>query len=212
MKQKAKDNSLNKWFMGFIPVLAALTILVSGCNRGNGEISLEEMLAQGQNGTMETNSTLPEQEIQGDKQIEDTPLSTVWVHICGAVEMPGIYELPAKSRVYDAVALAGGFTAGADTTYYNLAAMVSDGMKIEIPAQADGRVSNTNEGDNGLVNINTATLEQLQTLPGIGQSRATDIIAYREKNGSFKNTAEIMKVSGIKEALYEKIKDLITVE
>lgn len=224
MKDKTKENRLRNWYAFsaflFLALCTMLTGIVSGCGSGTGEVSLEEMLAQGQESTKEDGNGLTEAEVQVDKQAESALQATVWVHICGEVQRPGIYELPEGSMVYDGVARAGGFTEKADTTYYNLAATVSGGMKIEIPSKqnsgenssAETATSGDGHGDTGLVNINTATSEVLQTLPGIGASRAADIIAYREKNGGFGDTADIMKVSGIKEATYEKIKDYITVE
>lgn len=143
------------------------------------------------------------------------------VHICGAVNRPGVYTLEAKSRIYQAVARAGGFREDADQDYLNQADLVMDGMKIYIPTESevesvgkanDWSVSGSSmEGDSLLVNINTAGEELLCTLPGVGSSKARNIIAYREKNGEFKQIEDIMNVEGIKDGLFQKIKDSITV-
>jgi len=163
--------------------------------------------------------------------------SQVVVYVCGAVKDPGVYELEAGSRLDDAVKAAGGFDDEADRTYVNLAAVCEDGIKLYIPTEqeiaklADGdrtidklaKVSGSTSGgpealggalaaeDNGLININTATKEELTSLPGIGGGYADRIIAYRSEKGAFKSIEDIKKVSGIKDKLFSKIKDKITV-
>lgn len=134
---------------------------------------------------------------------------SVWVHICGEVAVPGVYEVETGSRIYDVLLAAGGFTREADQKAVNLAGEVSDGLQIVIPSAAETAASE-NSGDSRLVNINTASKEELCTLPGIGESRAADIISYRETYGPFLTGEDIMKVSGIKTSVYEKIKDNIT--
>ena len=148
------------------------------------------------------------------------------VHICGAVCAPGVYELPQGSRIIDAVEAAGGFASDAAQDARNLAESIADGSMIRIPtfleAQEESReVTEIYDSGKeelsaaaeqaGLVNINTADAAVLQTLPGIGESRAAAIIAYREQNGAFTCIEDIMKVSGIKQAAFEKLKDRITV-
>lgn len=175
-------------------------------------------------------------QLREDKQSrEDMPL--VCVHVCGLVCMPGVYGLPAGSRIYEAIEAAGGFSEEAVPDYLNLAQVLEDGMKIQVPdrEQAEewkaqglsqpgisaGAVSagvqtpggtGTGEGSaKARVNLNTASREELMTLRGIGASRAEDIIHYREAFGGFKSIEDIMNVSGIKDAAFEKIKDSITV-
>ena len=161
------------------------------------------------------------------------------VHVCGAVEQPGVYELPPESRIYQAIVLAGGMNADADPDFLNQADYVFDGEKIYVPTreeteQMDTRqqtVTQPSEGTaerltkeqtgnrqksgetetSGLVNLNTASEEQLCTLPGIGSSKAKSIIAYREEHGSFDRIEGIMNVAGIKDGLFQKIKAYITV-
>ena len=166
---------------------------------------------------------------------EDMPL--VYIHVCGLVCTPGVYGLPAGSRVYEAIEAAGGFSEAAVPDYLNLAQVLEDGMKIQVPdrEQAEewkarglaqsgisaGAVSagvqtpgGTGTGEGGakaMVNLNTASKEELMTLRGIGESRAEDIIHYREAFGGFRSIEDIMNVSGIKDAAFEKIKDSITV-
>lgn len=147
------------------------------------------------------------------------------VHVCGAVEQPGVYELPPGSRIYQAIDLAGGMNTDADPDFLNQADYVFDGEKIYVPTreeteQMDTRLTNEQNGNrqkagesgaSGLVNLNTASEEQLCTLPGIGSSKARSIIAYREEHGSFERIAGIMDVAGIKDGLFQKIKAYITV-
>lgn len=139
---------------------------------------------------------------------------TFFVHICGEVVVPGVYEVAAGSRIYDVLQLAGGFTDKAAEEYLNLAAPVTDGMQIVILSEEEAEAEKERQLKEvkGLVNINTASVEELCTLPGIGESRAQDIVAYRTANGNFKEPQDIMQVSGIKSALYEKLKDKICVE
>ena len=146
------------------------------------------------------------------------------MYICGEVINPGVYELSGDSRIYEAVDAAGGFTENAARECVNLASKVSDGMQITIynreeaaslPAGGTSAGKNSGQdqmsGSSSLVNLNTATKEELMTLKGIGEAKAEDIIRYREKSGGFKKIEDIMKISGIKENGFQKIKDSITV-
>lgn len=137
----------------------------------------------------------------------------IYVHVCGAVLTPGVVEVPEGSRAQTAVEAAGGFREDADRDYMNLAAPVSDGEQLCIPTLEEVRVQREQlkEEESGRVNLNTADISRLCTLPGIGESRAGDIVAYRQEHGGFGQIEEIMKVPGIKESTFEKIKDLITV-
>lgn len=171
-----------------------------------------------------------------DASSEET--KTLVVHICGAVSAPGVYELPAGSRIIDAVEAGGGFLPEADEACCNLAEEIVDGCQIYIMTKsescADGqtekkagiqtspdsdmqttdrnvRSNSTPALENGLVNLNTADVAALMTLPGIGESRAKAIISYREQHGAFAKIEDIMKISGIKQAAFSKIKDKITV-
>lgn len=170
-----------------------------------------------------------------DASSEET--KTLVVHICGAVSAPGVYELPAGSRIIDAVEAGGGFLPEADEACCNLAEEIVDGCQIYIMTKtescADGqtekkagiqtspdsdmqttdrnvRSNSATALENGLVNLNTADAA-LMTLPGIGESRAKAIISYREQHGAFAQIEDIMKISGIKQAAFSKIKDKITV-
>lgn len=141
----------------------------------------------------------------------------VIVYVTGAVPRPGVYALPKNARVQDAISAAGGFLAEAEKADINLAALLDDGQKLDIPYIEGGSpviatpvaavVTVTTE----LVNINTASAGELDALPGIGPTTAQKIIEYREQNGPFVNTEDIINVSGIGPGTYERIKDLISV-
>ena len=134
------------------------------------------------------------------------PLS---VHITGSVVSPGVYDLPQGSRVVDAINAAGGFLPIADQEQVNLAAILEDGSKINIEKRA---AYSSGGGGSGRININTATLDELDTLPGIGPSTAQAIIDHRRQFGNFQRTDELTDVSGIGPSTYDRIKDLITVD
>ena len=144
---------------------------------------------------------------------------TVQVYVCGEVAAPGVYQLKDGMRICDAVEAAGGLTKAASREYWNLAEKLSDGQMIYFPTEEEARerkasaeaAGATVEESDGRIDINTADAAQLVTIPGIGETRAAAILAYREKNGPFAKVEDIMQVSGIKSALFEKMKDYITI-
>ena len=154
-----------------------------------------------------------EENIDTNDTAEEEP-GNICVFVCGAVMNPGIVELPSGSRVADALEKAGGFTENADTSYVNLASVLTDGQKVYFPEEGEVIRESAEEeqpgrGGAGKININTADKDLLCSLPGIGDAKAEAIIAYREENGGFSDIGDIMNVSGIGESLYEKIRDLI---
>ena len=150
---------------------------------------------------------------------------TLFVYVCGEVSRPGVYELPENSRVYQALDAAGGMTEAADRKMINQAELLSDGQQITVysveetsapgfSGTAAGIPSGTQQpgsGNSGKININTAGKEELMKLSGIGESRAEDIIRYREEHGKFSSAEDIQNVSGIGEKSFQKIKDQIEV-
>ncbi len=156
---------------------------------------------------------------------------SIFVYICGAVRMPGVYELEGGSRVYQAVQAAGGLTEDADTRLINQAQLLTDGQQITVytveearTIQESGGIAGTDPSGNaasengasgdaasGKVNINQAGEEELTTLPGIGEAKARAIISYREENGGFSSIEEIKNVEGIKDKLFSQISELIEV-
>lgn len=135
----------------------------------------------------------------------------IYVHVSGQVISPGVYKLPKGARVHQAIDLAGGPTLEGDLQKLNLAQMVSDGQKITVPSVHEEVITEPNQQINGKININAASKESLETLPGIGPAKAIAIISYREQNGPFGKIEDIQKVSGIGPATFNQIKDLIIV-
>jgi competence protein ComEA len=144
------------------------------------------------------------------------------VYITGAVERPGVYRVPRDSRLVDAVALAGGFLEGADVTQINLAEKLEDGKQIAIPGMSNFPTPQLVIGGGGLlvtptppagepVNINTASVDLLVELPGIGPTTAQKIVDYRDENGPFERVEDLLKIPGIGPETLEKIRGLITV-
>lgn len=164
------------------------------------------------------------------KEEENTSIKKITVDIKGMVNNPGVYEVDSDSRINDVIALAGGLKEGADTSNINLAKIVSDEMTIIVysteevlekfkqevcicncPYIVNDACIGEDNDDNNLININTASIEELTTLTGIGDVKAEAIIKYRNEVGKFKTKEEILNVDGIGESLFEKIKDDITV-
>lgn len=139
----------------------------------------------------------------------DKQISTIYVYVCGAVQTEGVYQLPDGSRVYEAISAAGGFRADAATTQVNQAEILEDEMTVYVPTISEG--TEAFQQKESKININKASKEELMTLPGVGESRAESIIRFREENGKFEAIEDIKQVSGIKDALFENIKDLIKV-
>jgi competence protein ComEA len=147
-------------------------------------------------------------------------LSPLFVDVSGAVLHPGVYSVSRNARVQDAINAAGGLSRNADAEKINLAAGLEDGQKIVVPEKISQPVNNNSSASGNssqpvtgtLININTADLALLDTLPGIGPSTAQKIIDYRNQHGAFQTIEEIMNVPNIGPATFEKIKDLITVE
>jgi competence protein ComEA len=152
------------------------------------------------------------------------------VNVSGEVKNPGVYSHSPESRVQDTIQAAGGVTTQGNSSGLNLAALLEDGIRVQVPAQTPTETpapitgTNAKEQQNSsqptsppvqssstLININTASQEELETLSGIGPATALKIIALREENDSFTSIEEIQKVSGIGPAAFEKIKDFITV-
>ncbi len=156
----------------------------------------------------EESASVPGQEVS-------TEASRIFVHVCGAVNAPGVYELAAGSRYQDAVRAAGGFAENAEETFLNLATVLTDGEQLRVPTveeAASREASREQEAEaDSRVDINQAGREELMTLPGIGEVRAEAILQYREENGPFSSVEELMNVPGIKESTFGQIKEKIKV-
>lgn len=151
----------------------------------------------------------------------------VTVYVCGAVREEGVYTLSEGSRMKDAVEMAGGFREDAAREAVNLAARISDEAQIYVPTEEEaekgitavtavpaepGKTADSADSEGKTkVNLNTAGKEELMTLPGIGESKAADILSYREQSGGFRKTEDLMQIPGIKQGVYDKLKDRITI-
>lgn len=192
------------------------------------EDELKESDADGGEETEKAEDTKKVEEAPKAEDAKEAESEMVFVDVCGAVNVPGVYQLPAGSRVFQAVEMAGGFREDAERYLINQADIVSDGQQIriftreearsmEIQEAVPGEASQENTGEeearvSDQVNINRADKTVLMTIPGIGESKAEAIIAYRNIHGNFSSVEELMQVEGIKEKTYEKLKDKITVD
>lgn len=180
--------------------------------------SKEENLNVSNTNELEVENSSNEEDVEAEE-------SKIKVHISGAVKNEGVYELEGDARIIDAIEKAGGTLEIADMKNVNLASKLEDGMKIYIPKQGE-EVTNNNqeveenialentpkENSKGKININKASKEELDTLPGIGESTAEKIINYREEHKSFKSIEELKEVKGIGDAKFEEIKDLVDIK
>lgn len=155
-----------------------------------------------------------------DRQMSSSS-ETVIVDIKGAVKIEGVYEVRSNERLAKVIDKAGGFTEDADKTSVNLAQKVSDEMMVYVARQDENKsllIANSSssatisDSTSGIVNINTATQEELQTISGIGEKRAKDIVAYREQNGLFKSVDELSNISGIGTKTLEKLKSEVSID
>jgi len=208
-----------KWMLGAIIAIAFVFILwpkLFPASQTTEPKAFQKLVVDEEEGEVD-------ESIESDSEIEKEvhlPPATVLIDIKGAVKLPGVYELANGERIIDAVDKAGGFMASADTRKVNLAALLVDEMVIYVPEEGEevevlSLVENTSGVDGkdtgqGKVNINTATVEELTTLSGIGPSKANAILEYREENGLFKSVDELVNVTGIGEKSLEKIRDTIT--
>lgn len=196
-------------------MLAVLLIgaagVLSGCGRPpvEGELLIQEESVSVEQVVEETAGTAQE--------------AVLYVQICGQVLHPGVYAVEEGTRLFQVVERAGGLTKEAAADYLNLAEEARDGMKILVPSQSEVEASEI-PGHSGLtgavetspegtpkINLNTATKDQLMTLKGIGEAKASDIIKYRTEQGPFRQIEDIKEIPGIKDAAFEKIRESITV-
>lgn len=229
---KKKQNSKKYLCVVCVLIFALLDpVLLCGCASTQDEVALELVESEStvpQNMTQmsekEADTKTQMQEIEIPLERESAP-QQVYIYLCGAVALPGVYCLAEGSRLYEAVELAGGLTQEADENCLNMARQITDGEQIVI-LTLDEAASLKEAGaymyptaaaqasapqEAGLVNINTATVPELTSVSGIGESRAQAIIDYREKNGRFGSIEDIKNVDGIKDGLFSKIKDKITI-
>ena len=192
------------WFSALAAALVA-----AGC-AGKDEESLEELSVSAESET-EKEGAVPQE--------EQEPAETVYVYVCGAVNAPGVYELKKDARVFEAITLAGGMTAEAAPEAVSQARTVADGEQIYVPTVREVQMQGSGVEDivtgnadvSGKVNINTAGKDELMTLTGIGEAKAQSILDYREEHGQFGSIEDLMLIEGIKEGVFNKIKEDITI-
>lgn len=192
----------------WLPILAA-ALVSAGCSDKDGE-SLEELSVSAESETEEEGAV---------PQEEQEPAETVYVYVCGAVNAPGVYELKKDARVFEAITLAGGMTAEAAPEAVSQARTVADGEQIYVPTVREVQMQGSGVEDivtgnadvSGKVNINTAGKEELMTLTGVGEAKAQSILDYREEHGKFGSIEDLMLIEGIKEGVFNKIKEDITI-
>ncbi|MGB3785047.1 helix-hairpin-helix domain-containing protein [Priestia megaterium] len=208
--------SKKQWLIGCICLAVGLAFYIyrTGGEKPESSLQTSDMI--------KAESSAVKKEGESSDQVissQDSPF--VMVDIKGAVQKPGVYQLPKDARVKDALAQAGGATKEADLRQLNLASKLQDEMAVYIPAAGEeippsspvsSISSSGTSNDQPLVNINTANTDELQTLNGIGPSKASAIVSYREENGLFQTVEDLGQVSGIGEKSLEKIKAQIMVQ
>jgi competence protein ComEA len=170
-----------------------------------------------------------DKEVNKENIVKQDLLAEAVIHVCGEVNNPGVYTLSEKARVVDAIEAAGGFTKEAAEDAFNQAALITDGQRIYVPNKKEaetlsdaeiaevvfstpiGKEKNDESSNKTKVNINKATKEELMTIPGIGEAKALSIISYRTEHGFFSTIEELQNISGIKSAVFNRMKDFITV-
>ena len=155
----------------------------------------------------------PDAEVGVGRPSSPTPVALLVVHVVGEVATPGVYNMPAGSRIDDALRAAGGATPEGDLERVNLAARVADGQQIRVPRKGDNRTPTGSSGGvtPARININGATAAELETLRGVGTVTAQRIVAYREQHGPFLSVEELREARLVSAAAFEEIKDLVTV-
>ena len=163
-----------------------------------------------------------ENSVKEDEKAEEEKAQPIYVYVCGAVNNPDVYEMQEGDRMYQAVNMAGGMTEDAAAQYVSLAMEVEDGQRLYIPTkeeiESEGQgmmqlePEHSGKGNGDLVNINKASIEELTALPGIGEAKAESILAYRLDKGSFQSIEELKEVKGIGDALFQKIKEKVSVK
>lgn len=213
--EKIKENKLVVGLVLAIVVLAGALFL--NLANGNGRSAKSQANFPSMASTSQTSQGSTSSASSSEKS------GVIVVDVKGAVKKEGVYELPAGSRVTDAIEKAGGFTDKANKKSVNLAQKLEDQAVVYVAAQGEdveevtgpgsssGGISDSNRSSHAKVNLNTASKEELQTISGIGEKRAQNIIDYREEHGGFKSVEELKNISGIGDKTYEKIAPEVTV-
>ena len=231
---KINFNILKKAFLVVLIIVAGILYSCEKFSSKSEIISKNENTLENERNLESTKSSLKDEKTSDTTEKIETinaqsaaqTKENIYVYVCGAVNSPGVYEMNSEERVNQAIEKAGGFKEDAVKDYINLARKIEDGEKIYIPNQGELEAlkessisfetkinENLNEDKktDRKININTATKEELMQLKGVGEAKALLIITYREANGGFKEITDLMKIKGIKQKFFDKIKDNICI-
>ena len=225
----------------FIGIAGVIFVFSGGGNEDSTGLEIVEDISGNKSGsivdikssTAETDKDSPKEAksdnlkkegLQGNEKLKEN--QKIFIHICGAVKNEGVYQVEADARVVDVIRAAGGLTKEAASSGINQAKQLEDGMQVYVPTKKEVSKAGTQipglqkedlqnsasvNSQNSAININTATKEELMKLKGVGEAKAVLIITYRENNGGFKEITDLMKIKGIKQKFFDKIKDNICV-
>lgn len=201
----------------FLFLILCMTAVNTGCQKKQETDFILENPKEHTDNEKQTEGNKDIKEGKSDSEKEKST-ENIFVYVCGAVQKSGVYELLPGQRICDAIAAAGGLSEQAAGDSLNQAEVLSDGQMLRVLTTEEAAAATVQPGQetaessrDGRVDINTADASALMSLPGIGQSKADAIIAYRNEHGAFKAPEELMNISGIKEGVYQKIKDSIKV-
>ena len=201
----------------FLFLILCMTAVNTGCQKKQETDFILENPKEHTDNEKKTEANKDIKEGKSDSEKEKST-ENIFVYVCGAVQKPGVYEFLPGQRICDAIAAAGGLSEQAAGDSLNQAEVLSDGQMLRVLTTEEAAAATVQPGQetaessrDGRVDINTADASALMSLPGIGQSKADAIIAYRNEHGAFKAPEELMNISGIKEGVYQKIKDSIKV-
>ena len=226
VKRKLNLSTVSKpAVVGVAVVLAVVVVVIAGRLLDAANVQdFQVVKGSGQQAHAQTEQVEP-----SEKTDDDAGQGSLFVHVTGAVNNPGLCELAGEARVFDAIQACGGFADDAASESVNLARLLADGEQLNVAtreeyeqhdggdsqaqAQKQGPLQGASEGatPNALININTADAVELTSLPGIGEATAVKIVSDRQTNGAFKDVRDLTRVSGIGDKKFEALKDLICV-
>ncbi|MDD6070626.1 MAG: helix-hairpin-helix domain-containing protein [Clostridiales bacterium] len=199
----------------FVLWMLVIAVFLAGCNNGEVRMTVkEDAVLEHADKEDIPNTAEAAENFESNQEVAEA--DCIYVYVCGHVLSPGVYALDKQARICDALALAGGISEDGCGESLNQAEHMTDGQTLYVPGIDEVQISagmaeTLNGVDDGKVNINTASKEELMSLSGIGESKADMIIQYREEHGSFESIESLMEIPGIKEGVYNKIKSEIKV-
>ena len=232
-EQRKIQKEICRILLIFTMILSMICVVnLTGCRDRKSQEQTELISLDGREPDVEKADGNTEKEAEGSEagtddnmtekdSLKQEKLQICYVHVCGAVKSPGVYELTSDSRLYEAIQMAGGFTDEAAGEALNQAEKIEDGSRIYVPTKEEAKAGTENNGtfvqnaDNektdAKVDINTAGKDELMTLSGIGEAKADAIIRYRDEHGKFQKIEDLMEVEGIKYGVFQKVKDQIKI-